>query len=141
MPILFPNPFDAKKPLRVAVDQHHRLMAWQMFKKNIIFICSLQSTLYSCATLQKIPPWICSMKKVFAVLIVLSALTFTGCANGPIRNFFRGAACYWCGTGPVSTCDTCTTTSNHTSFAPSYDAPIMPGVENLPHPGTVGPAK
>ena len=79
------------------------------------------------------------MKRVFAVLMILSVLTMTGCANGPIRNFFRGAACHWCGTAAVAPCDTCNTGS-HTSFAPGYDAPVMPGtVESLPDPGQIGP--
>ncbi|MEE2643230.1 MAG: hypothetical protein VX768_21555 [Planctomycetota bacterium] len=79
------------------------------------------------------------MKKVFAVLAVVSLLTLTGCANGPIRNFFRGTACYMCGTGSASTCDTCNTTG-HTSFAPGYEMVPNPGVDQLPNPSEqIGP--
>ena len=89
-----------------------------------------------------------AMKKFLTVLMVLSVLSMTGCANGPIRNFFRGAACYWCGTGPKtqtvnyqpSPCTSCNTGgSNVTSFSPNYDLnPGMPGgipsAESLPSP-------
>lgn len=78
------------------------------------------------------------MKRVFAVIVILSTLTLTGCANGPIRNFFRGAACRWCAR-PVNTCDTCTT--SQTSFAPSYEIPAPNGAEVLPSPQQIGPAK
>lgn len=87
------------------------------------------------------------MRKVIAVLMIVSVLALSGCADGPIRRFWRGAACYWCGTGPTSSvapCDNCTTTQGHTAYspayAPTYEVP-MPGVESLPSPGQIGPAK
>jgi hypothetical protein len=82
------------------------------------------------------------MRKAFAILAIASVLSMTGCASQPIRNFFRGASCLWC--GPTAACDTCTTNGS-TSFAPGYDTSggVMQGgvaPENLPNPAQIGPA-
>jgi hypothetical protein len=60
------------------------------------------------------------MKKLTCIAAALLLLSTVGCANGPIRNFFRGAACNTCqppfhpssGTGAIGTCtDGCATPS------------------------------
>lgn len=54
------------------------------------------------------------MKKLIYLATALMLFSTVGCANGPIRNWFRGAACNTCqppfhpttGTGALGTCTT-----------------------------------
>ncbi len=83
------------------------------------------------------------MKRLLVVaLLVLGTTSMTGCANGPIRNLFRGASC-------GSNCATNTNTSFYGStcsecgsYVPGSDVYgsdiILPQTGEMPAPGPGG---
>ncbi|MEZ6094888.1 MAG: hypothetical protein R3C03_11755 [Pirellulaceae bacterium] len=87
----------------------------------------------------------------YKILICLAALTVSGCANGPIRNLFRGAPCSTCNppfgslfqrsSNTAGTCNngTCgVTTLDNTAPAGSIGSDYYPESSTPPVPGAVG---